>query len=248
MADVELVLEPLEDEVVKAAQTNTALLKSAFGKRNRIMVGRPASSELGPDEFGYSVEVVEKERLRGFELVRIVTNASFVPDFGCKFVAADLSFAFSTTLEGGKPRAAPIVCELRPREVVRENTYREEHKTGAKVSGTLTAGFTKLLSELSDSNTFKVGGKMMVRDVYGYGLNFPEAGWRLQASLGHELAGIYEGLTFVVKKPTGAPLFAELKVGAEIAVEGAVDRWATLAFGLSRNSNALDRIFDLSAS
>jgi len=245
MTNIDLLLEPLEDPQVKSAQPDAALLRSAFGKNNRIIVGQPVVNRIKPSEFGYSSEQIQLEQSRGFELVSVVTSVSFVPDSGCRFIAADLTLTFSSGKDSTESTVRPIVCELKPREVVRKQTYKELHEMKAKMS----AEFAKLLgAQLDERIQSETEGTEIFKDIYGFGLNYHEAGWHFQAGLGFPLTGIvHDALYFVVKKPSRATLLAELKVGAEIAVESAIDRWATIAFGLARKSNALGHSFDLSS-
>ena len=80
-----------------------------------------------------------------------------------------------------------------------------------------------------------------------FGVGYVEAGWRYTASVGHELTGDREGL-LVVRRRADTPLRAEVKVGAEIAVTAAMDRWVTVVFGLTSQRGAIAHVFDLSPS
>jgi hypothetical protein len=223
-------------------------MRTAFGKKNRMMLGQPRVRLFELKEFDRSAREVEREERLGFEFVTVSMSVSFVPDFGCAFVAADLTFAFSSGSDDSASADAPLVIDMRPREVVREDAYKAQHKSDAKLSGSISPGFAKLFGEISNSNSFQVGGKMMIRDLYAFGLDGPEAGWRFQASLGHELSGIYDGLSFAIKKRKQSPLVAELKIGAEVAVNALLDRWVTMAFGLSQKTSITQRRYELSLS
>jgi hypothetical protein len=240
--DLELVLEPLTEGLEKSAGRESGVLQTAFGKKNRIMLGAPVLRALEPAEFGLTAQDVADRQLEGFRLAAVATTVSFLPDFGCRFIAADLSVAFSTGPDAAPP---PTVVDLRPREIVREEDYTSEDNATAKLSGSVSPGFAKLLGEVSKSSRVQTGGKTMVRDLYAFGLDGPEAGWRFQASRGHDLAGIYEGLVFAVRLPAQARLYGEVRLGAEIAVEAALDRWATLAFGLAGRRTASEVQFEL---
>lgn len=233
-------LEPVADAPVKDAGADEAVLRSALGKRNRILLRPPTARVLTGHVDGLAHQDVARERQQGFEFVAVEVGFSLRPDFGCHFVAADLSLRFS----GGAER--PLVKALKPREQVRELSFSERRAKEGELSAKVAPGFGEVLAKLTDANSVQTEGKLKLRDVYGFGIGFVEAGWRYTASLGQDLAGDREG-TLVVRRRAGAPLAAELKLGAEIAVAGAMDRWATLAFGLARGHDAIARRFDLAA-
>ncbi len=240
--NVELVLEPLPSGLEKSTEYDAEILRTAFGKKNRIMVGQPTLRPFEVKEFALSAKQVEQHRRDGFDLVTAVVTISFVPDFGCKFVAADFSVAFLSDPDPNSSTPRPVVVDMRPRESVRQEEYKSQHDLSAKVSGSVSPGFAKLVGELSEARSFQVGGKTTIRDLYAFGVGGSEAGWRFQASVGHDLAGIYQDLAFAVRRPVHAPLLGEMKLGAEIAVEGMLDRWATLAFGLAQKRSGAERL------
>jgi hypothetical protein len=241
--DIELVLEPLPMAVEKSGQEDPEIVRTAFGKKNRIIMGRPCLRRFEAKEFGLTRKDVERRMGEGFEIVTTSTTISFVPDFGCRFVGAEFSISFSTGEHATIARPRPTVIDIHPRESVRQENYKSQSKSSTKFKGSMSPGFAKLLGERSETKSVQVGGKSTVRDIYAFGLNGVEAGWRFQASLGHELAGIQEDLALAVRRPVNAPLFGEVKLAAEIAVESMLDRWATVVFGLNQTrSEAGQRI------
>jgi hypothetical protein len=243
--DIELTLEPLAITVEKSVDDEPNIIRTAFGKKNRVIIGAPVLRSFEPKSFGLTAKEADHYRRNGLALATVATTVSFVPDFGCKFVAADISLSFSTDPRSDTATAAPTVVNIHPRESVRQDTYKSQRKVSAKLKGSASAGFAKLLGELNESRSFQVNGKTMIKNVYAFGLNGGEAGWRFQASLGHELAGIYEDLALAVRRPVDTRLFGEVKLAAEIAVEGMLDRWVTVAFGLSQKRARVDKLFEL---
>jgi hypothetical protein len=242
--EMEFVLEPLAVGLEKSVEDDPEIMRTAFGKKNRILVGKPKILLFEPKEFGLRAQEVKGGKREGFDFLSVATTVSFLPDFGCKFVSADFSITFST--DRGLPHSLPrpIVIGMRPREAVRKEDYKSQHKSAAKLSGSVSPGFAKVSGELSETSSFQVGGKAVIRDIYAFGLNGTEAGWRFQASLGHELAGIYEDLALAVRRPANSALFGEVRFGAEIAVKAVLDRWATVAFGLSVK-RSVEKSFEL---
>lgn len=251
MSDIELILEPLQRNLEKSTEEKSAgdeseVVRTAFGKRNRIIVGRPKLGVFDAKKSGLSAKDIEPHKRKGLNLAAVTTTLSFVPDFGCKFVAADFSISFSIR-EGAPDSPRPVVIDMRPRETVWQQSYKSQQKSSAKLSGSMKSGFAKVLAELSETRSVQAGGKTVMREVYAFGLRGPEAGWRFQASPTRELAGIYEDLVLLVGYPHGASLFGEIKLAADVAVESLLDRWATVAFGLGSGRPRQDRIFELSS-
>jgi hypothetical protein len=230
MSSIDFELEALSPGLQKSVGATESVLNSALGKKNKISVSPPDLEPFKAGEFGLNPAEVEGHRRKGRRLVAVKTMLSFIPDFGCAFIAADYSLRFLCP----DTQDAAMVIGLRPREVTREEDFQTERKGTAKLSGSLKPSFAEFLAEVSRSTTVEIGGKRTTRDIWGFGLGGSEAGWRFQASLGHALAGIYDNLEFAVSVPPNARLHAQVRFGAEIAVEDHMDRWATLAFGLNR--------------
>ena len=77
------------------------------------------------------------------------------------------------------------------------------------------------------------------------GVNFSEVGWRLQATMDHELAGDVRDLEFVAQVPAGEGLVGRFHIAAEIAVHTAADRWLTASFGPRRQGPVLEVSYPL---
>jgi hypothetical protein len=245
LEEIEFMLEPLAQTVEKSSPEDPEILKTAFGKRNRIIISRPRLRRFEPKEFGLAPKSAERQQRPGCELVTASTTVSFVPDFGCRFVGGEVSISFSNGTDSLPVRDRPTIIDLRPREAVRSENYKLQSKSSAKVTGSISPGFAKFLGELSETKSLQVGGKATVRDIYAFGLNGSEAGWRFQASMGHDLSGMYENLAFAVRRPVGGKLFGEVRLAAEIAVESTLDRWATVVCGLRQKRSDEGRRFEL---
>ncbi len=74
-----------------------------------------------------------------------------------------------------------------------------------------------------------------------------EVGWRLQATMDHELAGDVRDLEFVAQVPAGAALVGRFHIAAEIAIHTTADRWLTASFGPRRQGPALEVTYPLAA-
>jgi hypothetical protein len=116
------------------------------------------------------------------------------------------------------------------------------------LGGEAGAGFGKLLAKVTAENAVERNGVRVVRRMYGYGVNFSEVGWRLQATMDHELAGDVRDLEFVAQVPAGAALVGRFHLAAEIAVHTAADRWLTASFGPRRQGPVLEVTYPLAAA
>jgi hypothetical protein len=244
MPAVEFTLDPLPTAVEKSVPDGSGIVRTAFGKRNRILVAPPEAFPFEVSKFDISKKELARLRDLGSELVGVRTTISFVPDHGCGFVAADLTLAFAAL--GHQSR--PIVIDIRPRETTRKEAYSSQNTKASKVSASANPGFAKLIGELSEKKLTKSGGKRIMRDLYAFGLNGSEAGWHFQSNPGNEISGVYDNLIFALRVPPMSKIRAEVRFGAEIAIQDAVDRWATLAFGISKRLPESQAVFDLNWS
>ena len=239
MTAIEFDLEALAPGEEKSVGDAQPILKTAFGKENRISLSPPRLEPFDRAAFKFSAAELGRHRADGHRLAVVSTTLSFIPDFGCAFVAADFSLSFSCPDAGGKP----TVVDLNPREVARDEDYQSQREHSTKLGGSLSPGLAEILAESAESSTVEISGKRRTRDVWGFGIGGAEAGWRFQASLGHVLAGIYENSRYAVRFPEGAKLHAQVRFGAEIAVEDTLDRWATFVFGLGRKRTDPSAVF-----
>lgn len=244
-------LEPIGLAPDKGAGEDKGLLETVRGKRNRILLGAPRFGDLLAELLASSPQLpveLEAEVKKGYDFQRVRPTLTLLPDSGCAFVAVELGIELLATLGGGTDEVdRPIAWDVQPREVVRQLTYRETSTTGYEVGGEAGAGPAKALAKLTNQHSYEQEGVRYVRERYGYGLNFSEVGWRLQASADHELAGDIDGLEFVAKLPKGAALSGRFHIAAEIAVEAGLDRWLTRSFGPRRGAPILEAVYRLSA-
>lgn len=239
MTDIEFDLEALELRGTKSPNTSP-ILRTAFGKENRISLAPPVMTPFDPSAFALSEEEIGRYWSGDNQLVTISTALTFKPDFGCAFLASDFSIVFSLS-DGG----TPAVVDLSPRQVVRDESYQSQKELSAKIKGSVSPGLFKVLTVAGASGSVEVGGTRQTRDVWAFGLGGAEAGWRFQASLGHTVAGIFDDLRLAVCLPKGAGLRAQVRFAAEIAVENRLDNWATLAFGLGRTRSDPGSVFNI---
>jgi hypothetical protein len=244
MTPIEFDLEALALGDEKSAGDTRPLLKTAFGKENRISLSPPRLEHFDQVAFTLSPAEVERHRANGHRLVVVSTTLSFIPDFGCAFVAADFSIGFSCSDAGG----SPMVVDLHPREVTRDEDYQSQRERSAKLSGSLSPTLAEILAEAGGSSTVEIGGKRKIRDIWGFGLGGSEAGWRFQASLGYALTGIYDNLSFAMRLREGATLHAQIRFGAEIAIQDKLDQWVTHIFGLGRKRCDPSAVFAIEAA
>ena len=234
MSDIIFDLEPL-DVADEKSFSATPVLRTAFGKENRISMSPPRMQPFDPSLFAAAAALAGND---GDGLKMVSTTLSFIPDFGCAFVAADFSLEFS--LDGEE---TPVVVDLAPRETFREEDYQSAQERTLSLKGKVAPGLAEILAEAGLSASVEVGGKRRIRDIWAFGLGGSEAGWRFQSSVGHRLAGIYDDLRLAVRCPRDAVLQARVRFGAEIAVENQIDQWATLAFGLGHKRTEASATF-----
>jgi hypothetical protein len=254
--DVELAVIGLEPD--KGPGEDQAELRSFLGKRNVVRLGAPQYGDYLAELRGSGSELPAELRQRsreGYGFQRVRPTLTLLPDRDCAFVAAELSVELLTApaaAEGSPAVGAaasrpprPIVYEVKPAEVLEELPYSLRSANTYELGGEAGAGFGKLLAKMTAENAVERNGVRVVRRMYGYGVNFSEVGWRLQATVDHELAGDVRDLEFVAQVPATAALVGRFHIAAEIAVHTTTDRWLTASFGPRQQGPVLEVTYPL---
>lgn len=249
---MEVDLEPIGLAPDKGAGEDEGMFETVRGKRNRVRLGAPRYGDFLAELLAASPQLpaeIEAEVRKGYDFQRVRPTLTLLPDAGCAFVAVEFGIELFATQgdDDADEVDRPIAWDVQPREVVRQLAYRETSATGYEVGGEAGAGPAKLLAKLTNQHSYEQEGIRYVRERYGYGLNFSEVGWRLQASADHELAGDVDGLEFVARLPKGASLSGRFNVAAEIAIEAGLDSWLTSSFGPRRDAPIVQAVYRLSA-
>ncbi|MCZ7568836.1 MAG: hypothetical protein M5U01_09645 [Ardenticatenaceae bacterium] len=244
-------LEPIDLGEVKALGEDQGVIETFLGKRNRILLGRPRAKNYLAGLLAQSSELpaeVEAQVRKGYDFQHVITNLSLLPDRGCAFLSVDFSVElFASVPARDEPSGErPIVFDVRPRQVVRELKYRQSTRQGYEAGGGIQGGLGTLSAKVSQEHAYEQDGVWYVKELYSYGLNFSEAGWRMSAHPDWMLSGDVSDLELVVQYPQGARLQGRFHVAAEVAVEVALDRWLTAAFGPHRADPVIQTIYPLS--
>jgi hypothetical protein len=254
--DIELAVIGYEPD--KGPGEDQAELRTFLGKRNVVRLGAPRHgdylAELRARGSGLPAELKQRNR-EGYGFQRVRPTLTLLPDRGCVFIAAELSVELLTSSAGvdaspadgtaaSRP-ARPIAYDVKPAEVLEELPYSLRSGNTYELGGEAGAGFGKLLAKVTAENAVERNGVRVVRRMYGYGVNFSEVGWRLQATMDHELAGDVRDLEFVAQVPDGEALVGRFHIAAEIAIHTSADRWLTASFGPRRQGPVLEVIYPL---
>ncbi len=246
---IEIELEPIDAAEVKGPGEDQAQLLTFRRKKNKVLLGKPRVSdyisELGTASNGASTDLV-KLAAAGYSILRVRLTLSLLPDRGCIFTDAEFNIELiGTHVTGGHPAERPLAYAVRPSEIVDELPFTHSEKTIQEIGGEAGLSAGKLIAKLTKERAFQEKGNYYLRRVYGYGTNFSEVGWRLQATRASDLAGDITDLEVIVQVPKETVLSGRFSVAAEIAVETTPDRWLTRAFGPRRAAPALDVIYPL---
>ena len=248
---LEITLQPLDSNAInKGPGEDQATIRTFMGKQNRILLGKPRSRNYIASLLEESPQLpdeIESLASKGYEFQHITTNLSLLPDKGCAFVSVDFSIELLAEDKAGAVYAErPIVYEISPNEVVREVKYKEAGKLSAEVGGEIQSGIAKVLSKISQEESFEQDGVLIFKEIYGYGVNFSEAGWRFRAHQGKELSGDTDRLELIVQFTHDTRLMGRFHVAAEVAVEVSLDNWLTTVFTPSSKDNVLEVLYPLS--
>jgi hypothetical protein len=249
LVDVELVPIGLE-EADKGPGEDQAVLRTFRGKRNVIRLGAPRwadyLTELRAQTTTLPQEVAQRTR-EGYGFQRVRPTITLLPDRDCAFVAAELSVELHATSTSGQEVGRPIAYDVQPVEVVEELPYSARSGTNVEVGGEAGAAFGKLLAKITTENSLERNGVRVIRRLYGYGINFSEVGWRLQATADHQLAGDVRDLEFVAQVPPGGTLIGRFFIAADIAVRTSADRWLTAGFSPRQRGPVLEATYTLAS-
>ena len=247
--DVELVPIGLE-EPDKGPGEDQAELRTFLGKRNVVRLGAPRwadyLTELRAQTAALPQEVAQRIR-EGYGFQRVRPTITLLPDRDCAFVAAELSIELHATSASGQEVGRPIAYDVQPIEVVEELAYNARSGTNVEVGGEAGAAFGKLLAKITAENSLERKGVRVIQRLYGYGINFSEVGWRMQATADHQLAGDVRDLEFVAQIPPGGTLTGRFFIAADIAVRTSADRWLTASFSPRQRGPVLESTYPLSA-
>jgi hypothetical protein len=247
--DVELVPIGLETPD-KGPGEDQAELRTFLGKRNVVRLGAPRWADYLTELRAQRVtppREVAQHVLEGYGFQRVRPTITLLPDRDCAFVAAELSVELHATTSSGEDAGRPIAYDVQPVEVVEELPYRAKSGTNVEVSGEAGATFGKLLAKLTAENSTERNGVRVIQRLYGYGINFSEVGWRMQATADHQLAGDIRDLEFVARVPRGGSLTGRFFIAADIAVRTSADRWLTASFSPRQRGAVLESTYPLSA-
>jgi hypothetical protein len=249
--DVDVELVPIEPGVDKGPGEDQAEARTFLGKRNVLRLGAPRHgdylAELLAEAPALPVEL-ERRRAEGYGFQRVRPTMTLLPDRDCVFVAAELSVELLAVPSAGSATGRPIAYDVQPTELVEELPYSLHTGRSYELGGEAGAGVGKVIAKVAAENSLERNGVRVVRRMYGYGINFSEVGWRLQATANHPLEGDVRDLELVAQLPAGTALLGRFYVAAEIAVRTSADRWLTASFGPSRRGPVLEATYALSAS
>jgi hypothetical protein len=247
--DVELVPIGLEEPDKGPGEDQTEL-RTLLGKRNVVRLGAPRwadyLTELRAQTATLPQEVAQRVQ-EGYGFQRVRPTITLLPDRDCAFVAAELSVELHATSPSGQEAGRPIAYDVQPIEVVEELPYSTRSGTNVEVGGEAGAAFGKLLAKITTENSLERNGVRVIQRLYGYGINFSEVGWRLQATADHQLAGDVRDLEFVAQIPPGGSLMGRFFIAADIAVRTSADRWLTASFSPRQRGPVLEATYPLSA-
>jgi hypothetical protein len=249
--DVEVELVPIGLEGPdKGPGEDETVLQTFLGKRNIVRLGAPRwadyLAELRAQTSTLPQEVAQLTQ-EGYGFQRVRPTITLLPDRDCAFVAAELGVELHATSTSGQEVGRPIAYDVQPVEVVEELPYSTRSGTNVEIGGEAGAAFGKLLAKITTENSLERNGVRVIRRLYGYGINFSEIGWRLQATADHQLAGDIRDLEFVAQVPPGGTLVGRFFVAADIAVRTSADRWLTASFSPRQRGPVLEATYTLAA-
>ena len=222
--ELEIVLDPIDASSLRAAN-GTAVWETVRGRRNRITVGTPRWQPVDADP-----GVRARFPADRFGVTQLELSLTLLPDKGCRFRSADLILSLTD--------AVAQFVDLNPRSTsssVDHTRTRPQASAGVEVPG---VGDVRLAS----GNAI-VQYTQVVSTLEAFGLDSPEAGWRLSMARGQEIPLTTSGLVATIVYPRGTPGSVALNVVAEIDVNTAVDRWLTWAF--QRNAPTAELIVEM---
>lgn len=250
-SEVELDLVPIDLDTQKGPGEDQAEIATVLSKHSKIRLGAPKCTDWLADlaALGPLPDDVRLRAQAGYAFRHVRPTLTLLPDRGCLFTSAELSIELDALPAGhgkaGGPSAKPLAYDVLPHEVLYKIQEKNSTRTSFEGSSELGKGPAKLIAKIIRETTVERDGERFVRELYGYGANFREVGWRLQAGGRLPLAGDITDLEFTAQVPSGNSLTGRFRIVAEIAIQTAVDRWLTRVFGAAHDGNLLDVVYAL---
>lgn len=247
---ITIELELIDRGEIKGPGEDQAQVLTFRKKKNRVLLGKPwvtdyiaelaANSDPVPQDLATLTAA-------GYSVLRVRPTISLLPDRGCIFTEIEFNIELTCKDAAGNATSEPpLAYSVRPSEIIDKLPFTHSEKTIQEIGG--EAGFAagKLIAKLTTENAFQEKGNYYLHRVYGYGTNFSQAGWRLQATHATDLVGDVKELEVIVQVPKHSTLFGQFSIAAHIAIETTPDRWLTRAFGPRRAEPSLAVTYQLS--
>jgi hypothetical protein len=255
-SDVEFDLMPIDLDAQKAPGEDQADVATALGKRSKIRLGAPRCTDWLAELAGQGAlpADVERKAREGYAFRRVRPSLTLLPDRGCVFLSAELSIELAAEPDGtgdhdnGRGAGRPLAYDVLPHEVLYQVSEKDTTRTAYETGGGVGVGPAKLLAKVTRETMIERDGVRYLRERYGYGINFGEVGWRMQAGGALPVAGDVTDLEFMAQVPAHCTLTGRFRIVAEIAIQTSIDRWLTRVFGPARDGDLLDVVYPLDAS
>jgi hypothetical protein len=247
---ITIELEPIDPGELKGPGEDQAEVLTFRNKKNRVLLGKPWVTDYIA-ELGTKGDQVPQDlatlTAAGYSVLRVRPAISLLPDRGCIFTEIEFNIELAGKDASGIPTSEPpLAYAVRPSKIIDKLPFTHNEKTIQEIGGKAGVAAGKLIAKVTTENSFQEKGNYYLHRVYGYGTNFSQVGWRLQATRASDLVGDVEGLEVIVQVPRGSTLFGQFSIAAHIAIETTPDRWLTRAFGPRRAKPSLEVIYQLS--
>ena len=211
--DVELAVLGLGPD--KGPGDDEGELRTFLGKRNIVRLGAPRSTDYLAAlrrEPAVLTDELKRRKREGYTYVRVRPTLTLLPDHGCAFLTASLGVelraeATSAPASGGpapgRP-ARPIAYDIQPEQQLDDLPYTDRLGRSYEMNGEAKAGLGKLLVKMAGEHSVERNGVRKIPRLYSHGLNHSDAGWRLRATVEHELIGDIRDLELIAEVPPGA--------------------------------------------
>ena len=208
--------------LIKGLDSNSyeTALKLAFGRQNRVVVGKPFCQNLITRILEHGLEIPSdvKKMLMDFDFYFMSLSCSFLPDNRCKFTWARFEVELDAIdkKNGSILNNKPLVIDMFPDEVLNEVKFTKE----ISLKPNFKFDISSINAEIGKTTANKQEYIYYEAEMFAFGINSSKIAWDFNCTANKRILGNKRNMFMVVKVPKDSKLIAKFTLSVEVEMEG----------------------------